>query len=169
MENKTSCTDAKMSKFSNSEIGSHHWSATVLSFIMRVGEFMSDEKNTDHQYYTEWGAQIKERAVEINDFIHTIPEGYKEKATEDLRKEIDLLRQTNKKIYESRRKYMAGFDERGKEIERLTQSNKELVEALKTAHQYMMVFIIRGEEPLVGENLKTDSYTVLNLIEKSKP
>ncbi len=44
----------KISKFSNSEIGSHHWSSTVLSFIMRVGEYMSQEdKDLDIKYYRD--------------------------------------------------------------------------------------------------------------------
>jgi hypothetical protein len=65
----------KISKFSNSEIGSHHWSATVLSFIMRVGEYMAQEdKDLDIKYYRDWGIQIKERAIEVNNFIHTLPD-----------------------------------------------------------------------------------------------
>lgn len=38
--------------------------------------------------------------------------------------------------------------------------------ALNIALRYMEVFMIRGEEPLVGENLKNDLYTVRKLIEK---
>ena len=35
------------SKYSNSEIGSHHWSDTLLSYIMRVGEYMNDHETKE--------------------------------------------------------------------------------------------------------------------------
>lgn len=44
---------------------------------------------------------------------------------------------------------------------------RELSENLKTALNYMDVFMIRDEEPLVGENLKTDLYNVRHSIEKA--
>ena len=42
-----------------------------------------------------------------------------------------------------------------------------LTEQLKTALNYMEVFMIRDEEPLVGENLKTDLYNTRTAIEKA--
>ncbi len=62
------------SKFSNSEIGSHHWSATVLSFIMRVGEYLEENGATQSPYYRDWGTGIKDRAKEVNNFIHSLPD-----------------------------------------------------------------------------------------------
>lgn len=50
---------------------------------------------------------------------------------------------------------------------KLIAAAPELLEALKIAQQYMNVFIIRGEEPLVGENLKTDSFKVIEAIKKA--
>lgn len=50
----------------------------------------------------------------------------------------------------------------------LRDINKSLVEALEKAQQYMNVFILRGEDPLVGENLKTDSYNTIELISQAK-
>lgn len=65
------------SKFSNSDIGSHHWAATLLSFIMRVGEYMREHPEPsfkDSLNYPDWGDGIKERANEINEYLHAIPE-----------------------------------------------------------------------------------------------
>lgn len=62
--------------------------------------------------------------------------------------------------------------ETGEELESnfklLSDSHKALLDALKAAHQYMNVFMIRGEEPLLGENLKTDLFNVLSSIEKAE-
>jgi hypothetical protein len=50
-------------------------------------------------------------------------------------------------------------------ISKLEQSNRELLEALKVALQYMHVFVLRNEEPLVGERLTTDYIQVTLAIE----
>ena len=51
---------------------------------------------------------------------------------------------------------------------RAVNNHYRLVEALKIAKNYMDVFIIRGEEPLAGENIKTDSYNIITLLESLK-
>jgi hypothetical protein len=60
-----------------------------------------------------------------------------------------------------------GAGEQDEANARLIAAAPELLEALQIAHQYMQVFMIRGEEPLVGENLKTDLYKVLEAIKKA--
>lgn len=68
--------ECALSKYSNSEIGSHHWAATLLSFVMRVGEYLESHKTStaEDQYYANWGTLLKERAVEINDYLHSLPD-----------------------------------------------------------------------------------------------
>jgi hypothetical protein len=46
----------------------------------------------------------------------------------------------------------------------LYERNIKMLEALKIAQQYVNVFMIRGEEPLVGESLKDDSFKILEAI-----
>lgn len=68
--------DQELSQFSNSAIGSHHWAATLLSFIMRVGEYMNKhgvEKQNDI-HYRDWGRGLKDRATEINNYLQSLPE-----------------------------------------------------------------------------------------------
>jgi hypothetical protein len=62
--------------------------------------------------------------------------------------------------------YELEYDE-AKAHARLFNAAPELLEALKIAQQYMNVFLIRGEEPLVGDSLKTDHYKVLEAIKKA--
>lgn len=57
--------------------------------------------------------------------------------------------------------------EENERLNRIEALNSELTEQLKTALQYMDVFMIRGEEPLVGENLKTDLFNVHSLLSKA--
>jgi hypothetical protein len=45
-------------------------------------------------------------------------------------------------------------------IGKLLLSAPKLYEALLIAQQYVNVFMIRGEEPLVGDNLKIDSFKI---------
>jgi len=76
MEAKTKETN---SKFSNSQIGSHHWSATVLSFVMRVGEYLADHegsgiKPSERIHYQQWGEELKARAIEVNDYLQSLPD-----------------------------------------------------------------------------------------------
>lgn len=54
------------------------------------------------------------------------------------------------------------------ERKQLKALNAELLEQLKIAKNYVDVFMIRGEEPLVGENLKTDLYTISKIISKAE-
>lgn len=65
-----------MSKYSNSEIGSHHWAATLLSFIMRVGEYLETHENNPSEtiHYREWGTHMKQRAVEVNNYLQSLPD-----------------------------------------------------------------------------------------------
>lgn len=50
----------------------------------------------------------------------------------------------------------------------LVESHQMLLENLKTALNYMDVFMIRDEEPLVGENLKTDLFNVRQAITNAR-
>jgi hypothetical protein len=43
----------------------------------------------------------------------------------------------------------------------------EILEALKIAKNYIDVFLIRGEDPLVGENIKTHSYMIIEALKKA--
>ena len=73
------------SKFAGSSTGSHHWAATLLSYIMRVGEYMNDhglEKQNEIQL-RGWGLGIKERAEEVNNYLQSSP---------DIDKELESLR-----------------------------------------------------------------------------
>lgn len=97
---------------------------------------------------------------------------YKEEANanaELIRRAPELLEENESlKIQLAVERHDWRFSDLTNQIIELKQANKELLEALETALQYMNVFMIRGEEPLVGENLKTDLYTVNSLIEKHK-
>jgi hypothetical protein len=67
----------EVSKFTWSKIGSHHWSATLLSYIMRVGEYLEShekEGNANREHYASWGEAIRERAKEINNYIQSLPD-----------------------------------------------------------------------------------------------
>ena len=55
-----------------------------------------------------------------------------------------------------------------KEVIRLKEINAELLEALETALNYVDVFLIRGEEPLLGDNIKTDSFKIRSAISNAK-
>ena len=50
---------------------------------------------------------------------------------------------------------------------KLIAAAPDLLEALKIAIQYMKVFMIRGEEPLVGENLEVDLNKAQTAIKKA--
>lgn len=67
--------DMKQSKYINSTIGSHHWATTLLSFIMRTGEYLNDHgSETKDEHLRAWGKFLKEYATEVNDFIDTLPD-----------------------------------------------------------------------------------------------
>lgn len=65
----------KISQFTNSEIGSHHWAATLLSFVMRTGEALHEggHGNTD-AHIRHWGEVLKTYATELNDYLQSQPE-----------------------------------------------------------------------------------------------
>lgn len=101
--------EAKKSKFASSQIGSHHWSATILSYIMRVGEYLNEHGSNpkDDIHYRGWGLGIKERAHEVNDYIHSLPDpAYPEKESSHvsaLQAEIEALRKEREWISVSER------------------------------------------------------------------
>lgn len=44
----------------------------------------------------------------------------------------------------------------------------DLLAALEKAQQYVNVFILRGEEPLLGESIKDDSFQIIQALNKAK-
>lgn len=64
------------SKFAGSEIGSHHWAATLLSYVMRVGEYLNNHgaETKSDIIYRGWGQGIKERAQEVNNYLQSLPD-----------------------------------------------------------------------------------------------
>ena len=77
------------SKIANSgEIGSKHWAATLLSFVMHVGEYLELHedggpiKPSERMHYKEWGTGLRERAVEINNYFQSRVEPKEEESQE---------------------------------------------------------------------------------------
>lgn len=60
------------SKHSHSPIGSHHWAATLLSFVMRTGDHLAEHGNKN--YLRNWGVTLKEYATEINNYMQSLPD-----------------------------------------------------------------------------------------------
>lgn len=108
----------------------------------------------------------------IKDYIRAVEKGANEAAelylssnTAALKEERDEMeRNAIENLTEARRQ--KGFvADMISEKEFLEQQVKTLYEALEIAQQYVNVFMIRGEEPLAGENLKDDSYKIITALE----
>lgn len=81
----------------------------------------------------------------------SVDEVLKERSNDDYKKSVSYLCKT--------------LLTRNEELEKCV---RELVEVTKTLQQYLNVFILRGEEPLLGENSKTDSYNTITTLSNAK-
>lgn len=80
------------SKLINSTIGSHHWMRTMLSFIMRSGEYLSEHgSETKDEYLRSWGTTMKAYAEELHDHYESISETVKPSPTSEPPEEQEEL------------------------------------------------------------------------------
>lgn len=85
------------SKLINSIIGSHHWSATLLSYIMRTGEYLTEHGDeTEDKHLRSWGKTLKEYALEVNFFLQSLPDPYVSQSSEIERLTKEVEQETGK-------------------------------------------------------------------------
>lgn len=109
----------------------------------------------------ESGAEQFARVAKQRDQLKEENEKLK-KENVKLKNERKALQSDNSDLRENRIQFH--YEERNK----LQSLNAELVEALGVAKAYMDVFVIRGEQPLVGEKLNTDLHKIKSLLQKAK-
>jgi predicted RNase H-like nuclease (RuvC/YqgF family) len=141
------------SKYSNSEIGSHHWAATLLSFVMRVGEYLeahedgSGIKPSERMHYQEWGTELKARAVEVNDYLQSLPDK-PDASKEVLLKHIGATPEPIDKIFDSLKEFTLNT----------MQTNKEMLKTISELESILSS--IREERDLLKEISETQKKTI---------